>query len=57
MKDLRDDAASYFNNFGDGEREMITHSKNYEMRRRLNREIQFTEDFKKKYMTKDYGNY
>ena len=27
------------------------------MRSRLNREIDFTEDFRKKYMTREYGNY
>jgi hypothetical protein len=32
-------------------------TKNYTMRLRLNRDIGFTEDFRKRFMTKDYGNY
>ena len=32
-------------------------SKHYADRIRLNRQIEFTEDFKKRFMTKDYGNY
>ena len=36
---------------------MMTQTKNFVMRQRLNREMQFTDDFRKRFMTKDYGNY
>lgn len=35
----------------------MTSTKNYATRLRLSREIDFNEDFRKKYMTRDYGNY
>lgn len=35
----------------------MTSTKNMATRMRLSREIDFTEDFRKKYMTRDYGNY
>jgi hypothetical protein len=35
----------------------MNNTKNFTMRHRLNREIDFTDDFRKKYITKDYGNY
>jgi len=35
----------------------MAHTRNYVTRARMNREIDFTEDFRKKYMTKDYGHY
>ena len=35
----------------------MNNTKNFTMRARLNREIDFTEDFRKKYMTREYGNY
>lgn len=39
------------------EKDMMNNTKNFTMRYRLNREIDFTDDFRKKYMTKEYGNY
>lgn len=39
------------------EKDMMNNTKNYTMRYRLNREIDYSEDFRKKYLTKDYGNY
>jgi hypothetical protein len=36
---------------------MMNNTKNYTTRFRLNREINFTEDFRNKFMTKEYGNY
>ena len=35
----------------------MNNTKNFTMRSRLNKEIDFTEDFRKKYMTREYGNY
>ena len=37
--------------------DMMNNTKNYTMRARLNREIQHTEDFRTRFMTKEYGNY
>jgi len=39
------------------EKDMMNNTKNYVMRHRLNREISFNDDFRKKYMTNEYGNY
>mmetsp|Transcript_16347 Transcript_16347/g.25275 ORF Transcript_16347/g.25275 Transcript_16347/m.25275 type:complete len:84 (-) Transcript_16347:799-1050(-) len=39
------------------ERDMMNHTKNFVTRMRYNREIDMTEDFRKQYMTKEYGNY
>ena len=36
---------------------MMTNTKNYTMRHRLNREIDHSEDFRKRFMTQEYGNY
>jgi len=36
---------------------MMLNTKNYVMRTRLNRDLDFTEDFRKQYLTKEYGNY
>jgi len=36
---------------------MMNNTKNFTMRHRLNREIDYTDDFRKKYLTKEYGNY
>lgn len=57
MKDLNSQSAEYFNVISKNEKDMMNQSKNYMDRLRLNREVQFTEDFRKKFMTKDYGNY
>ena len=39
------------------ERDMMNTTKNYTMRARLNRDLDFTEDFRKRYLTNEYGNY
>lgn len=36
---------------------MMAQTKNYTARLRLNREVDFTEDFRKRFMTREYGNY
>jgi len=36
---------------------MMNATKNFTMRNRLNKELDFSDDFRKKYITKDYGNY
>lgn len=35
----------------------MQNTKNYETRIRMNREISFSEDFRKRFMTREYGNY
>lgn len=57
MEDLKEQSAQYFMSVTSDEKDMMNHTKNYTMRHRLNRELQFTDDFRKKYMVKDYGNY
>ena len=39
------------------EKDMMNNTKNYVMRARLNRDLDFSEDFRKQYLTKEYGNY
>ena len=56
-KDLKFQAADYFNNVTKNERDMMNNTKNFVMRHRLNRDIDFTDDFRKRFMTKEYGNY
>ena len=36
---------------------MMRNTKNYTMRHRLNREIDHSEDFTKRFLTNEYGNY
>ena len=57
MRDLTDNAAEYFDVVGKNERDMMSQTKNYTTRLRLNKEVDFTEDFRKRFMTRDYGNY
>lgn len=57
MKNIKVQAAEYFNNVTKNEKDMMNNTKNYTTRFRLNREINFTEDFRNKFMTKEYGNY
>ena len=46
-----------FNSVTSNEKDMMNNTKNYTMRHRLNRDLDYTDDFKKKYLTKEYGNY
>jgi hypothetical protein len=57
MRDLTDTASDYFDVVGKNERDMMAQTKNYTARLRLNREVDFTEDFRKRFMTREYGNY
>ena len=57
MRDLADEASNYFDVVGKSDRDLMNNTKNYTNRLRLNREIQFTEDFRKRFMTREYGNY
>ncbi len=57
LRDLTDDASAYFDVVGKNDRELMTHTKNYTQRLRLNKQIDFTEDFRKRFLTREYGNY
>lgn len=57
MRTMKYQAAEYFNNVTKNEKDMMNNTKNYVMRHRLNREISYNDDFRKKYMTNEYGNY
>ena len=46
-----------FNDVSPHEKDMMNFTKNYTMRQRLNRDLEYSEDFRKQYMTKEYGNY
>ena len=37
--------------------DMMNNTKNYVMRTKLNREIEHSENFRKRFMTQEYGNY
>jgi hypothetical protein len=57
MRDFTDEAADYFSVVGKNEKDMMNNTKNYATRVRLNREIKLDEDFRKRFMTREYGNY
>ena len=57
VRDLSDTAADYFDVVGKSDRDMMNQTKNYTTRLRLNRQVDFTEDFRKRFMTREYGNY
>jgi hypothetical protein len=56
-KKLGKKASTMFNNVSDHESDMMNFTKNYTMRQRLNRDLEYSEDFRNQYMTKEYGNY
>lgn len=56
-KKITQDAAKMFDTATATEQDMINFTKNYTMRTRLNRDLDHNEDFRKKYLTKEYGNY
>jgi hypothetical protein len=55
-KEYAKEAAKSFRLESATEKEMMDYTKNFTIRHRLNREIEFTEDFRKQYLTKEYGN-
>jgi len=57
MRDFTDTASEYFDVVGKSDRDLMNNTKNYATRLRLKREISFESDFRKKYMTREYGNY
>jgi len=56
-QDVAFQAAEYFNTISKDERELMANSKNIINRGRNMREIDFTEDFRKKFLSKEYGHY
>ena len=57
MRDMHDKAAQYFNVVNKNEKDVMNQTKNYKTRIRLQRQVEFTEDFRKRFMTREYGNY
>ena len=57
LKDFGKLSEDYFQSVSKEERDMMQNSKSYITRLRLNKQIDFTEDFRKKFMTREYGNY
>ena len=57
VRDLTDEASDYFDVVGKSDRDLMNNTKNYTTRLRLNRDIKFTDDFRKRFMTREYGNY
>ena len=57
VKHMRDDASQYFDTLTQNEQDVMQNTKNYELRLRMNREVSHTEDFRKRFMTREYGNY
>ena len=56
-KNYMKEAAKSFTLESSSEKEMMDYTKNFTTRHRLSRDIDFTEDFRKKYLTKEYGNF
>jgi len=50
-RDIAKQAAKFFNIVTSNETDMMNNTKNYTMRHRLNRELDFNDDFRKKYLT------
>jgi len=50
-------AIDHFKAISNNERDMMNNTKNMVMRSRLNREINFTPEFRERFLTKEYGNY
>lgn len=57
MKDFDKEASQYFETVSKNENDLMASSKNYALRVRMGREIDFNEDFRKRFMTREYGNY
>ena len=57
VRDLADNTAQYFDVVGKSDRDIMNQTKNYTTRLRLQREVDFTEDYRKRFMTREYGNY
>lgn len=57
MRDFTDEASEYFDVAGKSDRDMMNNTKNYATRLRLKREVSFESDFRKRFMTREYGNY
>lgn len=57
MRDFGDLGKEYFKNVSQDESDLMQNTKSYVMRLRMNKEIDFTDDFRKKHMTREYGNY
>lgn len=57
MQGMKYEVSGYFNNVSKNEKDMMNSTKNLVMRQRLNREISFNDDFRKKYIVNEYGNY
>lgn len=51
VRDLTDQASDYFDVVEKSDRDMMNQTKNYTTRLRLNREVRFNEDFRKRFMT------
>ena len=57
MQGMKHEVSNYFNHVSKNEKDMMNSTKNLVMRQRLNREISFNDDFRKKYIVNEYGNY
>lgn len=57
LRDFSSEATDYFSVVSKNEKDLMNTTKNLVQRMRLNREVSFTEDFRKRFMTKEYGNY
>ena len=57
MERLYDKSADYFSKVHKEEGDMMQTTKHLEERMRLEKEIDFTEDFRKRFLTNEYGNY
>lgn len=56
-RDLHKQAANFFNLSTSNETDMMNATKNFTIRHRLNKDLDFNDDFRKKFITKEYGNY
>lgn len=57
LQDFRDNAVDFMSVVNQNEKDLMNTTKTFMQRIRLNRDIQFNEDFRKKHITREYGNY
>jgi len=57
VKDLSKDAEQYFSLLSQDDKDMMSNTREMVKRMRFQKEVQFNEGFKKRFMTRDYGNY
>jgi hypothetical protein len=57
MRDFATDSQEFFNTVGKNEKDLMQATKTITQRMRLTKQVKFDEDFRKRYIAREYGNY